>query len=65
MNLWLPGRELGRDTGEFRVDVDELLYLEHVADRDVLCRTGNSAQHSVAAQREGGFGRNGCMDVCG
>lgn len=63
MNLWLPGRELGRDTGEFRVDMDALLHLERVADRDVLCHTGDSAQRSVAAQREGRFEKE-CMHGC-
>ena len=56
MNLWLPEwEEWGRDIEEFRIDMDTLLYLEWMANRDLLCSTGNSAQYYVAAWIGGEF----------
>ena len=46
MNLWLPVRE-GWEEGIVRecgMDVCTLLYLKWVANKDLLCSAGNSAQ---------------------
>ena len=39
MNLWLPGEE-----GIYGTDMDTLLYLKWVINKDLLYSTGNAAQ---------------------
>ena len=39
---------VGGIVGEFGIDINTLLYLGWMANRDLLCSTGNSAQYYVA-----------------
>ena len=47
---------------EFGIDMDTLLYLKWITNKDLLYSTGNSAEWYVAAWRGGGAG--GRMDTC-
>ena len=52
MNLWLPGEGIA---GEFEIDMDTLLFLKGITDKDPLYSTGNSAQCYVEAWMGGEF----------
>ena len=48
MNLWLPrGKGLGRDSQGVWDEMYSLVYLKQITNKDLLCKTGNSAQYSV------------------
>ena len=53
MNLRLPGEWIIRELG---MDMYTLLYLNWITNKDLLCRTGNSAQCDVLAWMGAGFG---------
>ena len=53
LKLWLPG---GRNK-EFGMDMYTPLYLKWITNKDLLSRTGNSAQCYVSAWGGGEFGR--------
>ena len=52
MNLWLSGEGI---VGEFEIDMNTLLYLKGITNKDLLSNTGNSAQCYVAAWMGGEF----------
>ena len=50
------GRMRGKAGREFGMDMNTLVYLKWVTNKDLLCSTGNSAQRYVAAWMGGEFG---------
>ena len=50
---------------EYRMDMYTLLYLKQISNKDILCRTENSAQCHVAAWMGGELGENGYMYMYG
>ena len=49
----------------FGMDMDTLLYLKRIANKDILYSTGNSAQRYVAAWMGGEYGENGYVYMNG
>ena len=47
----------GKAGREFGMDMNTLVYLKWITNKDLLCSTGNSAQRYVAAWMGGEFGR--------
>ena len=54
--LWLPGKR-GGEKWETEIDVDILLYIKQVTDKDLLYSTGNSTQYYVMAYKEKEFNK--------
>ena len=50
------GRMRGKAGREFGMDMNTLVYLKWVTNKDLLCSTGNSAQRYVAAWMGAEFG---------
>ena len=62
MNLWLQGVRMRECWGkgivrEFRIDLYTLPYLKWITNKELLYRSGNSAQCYVTGWIEGEFGR--------
>ena len=49
----------------FKIDMNTLLYLKWITNKDLLSSTGNSAQCYVAAWMGGVLGENGYTYTCG
>ena len=61
MNLWLQGKGIIRAFGKVMYT---LLYSKWITNKDLLCRTGNSAQCYVPVWMGGGWGENGHTYAC-
>ena len=49
-NLWLPSGKVGGGINwEIGIDIDTVLYIKQITNKDLLYRPGNSAQYSVMA----------------
>ena len=65
-DLWLPGWRMGEGIIRvFKIDMNTLLYLKWITNKDLLSSTGNSAQCYVAAWMGGVLGENGYTYTCG
>ena len=58
MNLWLSGEGI---VGEFEIDMDTLLYLKGITNKDLLSNTGNLLNVMWQPGWEESLGENGCM----